>query len=85
LTLNNKIPPSNDNIPTIYPQFKSNEYMRQDIIAGRLVNNYITSNEAIQLLAKYNYRCIYCHITLNLRSWSINRIDNSIGHKYSNV
>jgi len=68
LSLNDKIPPVNDNVPTVYPQLRINEYMRQDIIAHRSVNNYITSNEVIQLLTKYNYRCIYCHIALNYRS-----------------
>jgi len=47
LSLNDKISPSNDNIPTIYPQSKINEYMRQDIIANRSIDNYITSTEVI--------------------------------------
>jgi len=51
LTLNNKIPPPTENFPTIYPKLKINEYMRQDIIAGRSVNNYITSHQ----LKLYNY------------------------------
>jgi len=55
LSLNDEIPPSNDNIPTKYPQSKINEYMRQDIIADRSVDNFITSTEVIQLLTKNNY------------------------------
>jgi len=42
--LNDKIPPLNDRIPTIYHQSKINEYMRRDIMAGRSVTNYITSS-----------------------------------------
>jgi len=58
--------------------------MRQVIIADRLVDNYITSSEVIKLLTKYNYRCIYCHIGLNYRSRTLDRIDNNISHIYSN-
>jgi len=84
LSLNDKILPSNDNISTIYPQSRIDEYMRQDIIANRLLDNYITSSEVIQLLTKFNCRCIYCHIALNYRSWTLDRIDNNIAHIYSN-
>jgi len=35
-------------------------------------------------LTKYNYICIYCHIGLNYRSWTLDRIDNNISHIYSN-
>jgi len=73
LTLNDKIPPPNDNIPTIYPQLKINEYIKHDVIANRSTNNYITLTEVIQLLTKYNYRCIYCHIGLNYRSCMVIR------------
>jgi len=48
LTLNNKIPPPNNNIPTIYPQLRINEYLKQDISAYRSVKNYITSSEITQ-------------------------------------
>jgi len=84
LSLNDKIPPPNDNIPTVYPQSRINEYMKQDTIANRSLDNFITSSEIIQLLTKYNYRCIYCHIALNYRSWTLDRIDNIIGHTYFN-
>jgi len=67
LSLNDKIPPPNDNVPTVYPQSRINEYMKQDTIPNRSLDNYITSSEVIQLLTKYNYRCIYCHIALNYR------------------
>jgi len=68
-TLEN-IPPLNDNILNIYPASRIKEYMKQDLIAKRPVDNYITSEEIIELLKKYNYRCIYCHIALNFRSWT---------------
>jgi len=84
LSLKDKILPGNDNISTIYPQSRINEYMKQDVIAHRSLDNYITSSEVIQLLFKYNYRCMYCHIALNYRSWTLDRIDNNIGHTYSN-
>jgi len=84
LSLNDKIPPANDNIPTIYPQSKINEYLRQDVIAHRSLDYYITSSKIIQILTKCNYRCIYCHICLNYRSWTLHRIDNNIGHTHSN-
>jgi len=84
LSLNDKIATSNENVPTIYPQLRINEYMRQDIIADRSVDNYITSSEVIQLFTKYSYRCIYCHIGLHYRSWTLDCIDNNITHIYSN-
>jgi len=84
LTLNDKIPPPNHKIPTIYPKSRINDYMRQDTTAHRSLDNCITSTEVIQLLTKYNFRCIYCHIALNYRSLALDRIDNNIGHTYSN-
>jgi len=58
--------------------------MKQDLDAGRVINEYITSDEVIKLLTKYNYRCIYCHIGLNYRSWSLDRVNNNIQHTYNN-
>jgi len=75
---------SHDNIPTIYPKYKINEYMKQDKLSYRSLNTYITSTEVIKLLTKYNYKCIYCHIAFNYRSWTLDRIDNNISHIYSN-
>jgi len=79
LTLINIIPPINDNIPKIYPAARIKDYKTQDLNAGRSIDNYI-----IKLLEIYNYRCIYCHIGLNYRSWTLDRIDNKIAYIYSN-
>jgi len=84
LSLNNTIPPPNDNIPKIYPAARIKDYITQDLNAGRSINDYITADEIIKLLEKYNYRCIYCHIGLNYRSWTLDRINNKIAHLYSN-
>jgi len=84
LTLENKIPPANDIIPTIYPCQRMKDYLKQDLDAGRVINDYITNDEVMQLLTKYNYRCIYCHIGSNYRSWSLDKIDNNIQHTYNN-
>jgi len=84
LTLINKIPPPNENIPTKYATQKIKDYMKQDLDAGRVINDYSISDEVIKLLEQYNYRCIYCHIGLNYRSWSLDRVDNNIQHTYNN-
>jgi len=83
-TLTNIISPPNDNIPKIYPTSRIKDYKTQDLNAGRSIDNYITPNEIIKLLEHYNYRCIYCHIGLNYRSWTLDRINNKIAHIYSN-
>jgi len=75
-TLTNTTPPINDNIPKIYPASRIKYYKSQDLNAGRSIDNYITADEIIKLLKYYNYRCIYCHIELNYRSWTLDRINN---------
>jgi len=82
-TLNIEIPPLNDNIKKIYPSARIKDYITQDLNAGRSINNYITADEIIKLLEKFNYRCIYFHIGLNYRSWTLDRINNRIAHLYS--
>jgi len=83
LTLIVKIPPLN-NIPKLYPPARIKDYITQDVNAGRSIINYITADEIIKLLEKYNYSCIYCHIELNYTSWTLDRLNNKIAHSYSN-
>jgi len=83
-TLSDIIPPTNENIPKIYPTSRINYYKTQDLNVRRKIDNYITADEIIKLLEYYNYRCIYCHIGLNYRSWTLDRITNKINHIYSN-
>jgi len=43
-TLTNIIPPTNENIPKIYPSSRIKYYKTQDLNAGRSMDNYITPN-----------------------------------------
>jgi len=82
--LSNTIPLINGNIAKIYPTSRIKYYKTQDLNAGRSIDSYITADEIIKLLNYYNYRCIYCHIEVNYRSWTLDRINNKISHIYSN-
>jgi len=77
-TLTNTTPPINNNIPKIYPTSRIKYYKTQDLNGGRSIDNYITADEIIKLLEYYNYRCVYCHIELNFRSWTLDRINNKL-------
>jgi hypothetical protein len=73
---------------------KLSNYKQQDTIKKVLdKNNIINFEETIEKLKKSNLKCHYCNENVYLlykfvremKQWSLDRIDNSIGHSCDNV
>jgi hypothetical protein len=73
---------------------KINGYKQQDILKRRLdVNNFIDFEFVHKMLIDSKLHCHYCQETVliiydivrEMKQWSLDRIDNTIGHNKQNV
>ena len=72
---------------------KLNGYKNQDILKKRYNDSFITNQQTIELLHECNLSCAYCNcftkvLYKNVREetqWTLDRIDNDIGHTKLNV
>ena len=72
---------------------KVNGYKNQDTLKTRLVEGFITIQQTIELLNACELTCYYCRCFTSIlyknardgSQWSLDRIDNDIGHTQSNV
>jgi 5-methylcytosine-specific restriction endonuclease McrA len=69
-------------------------YKRQDVLKKRLdEEKFITTNHVSDMLLKNNMTCYYCKTNVFIlyekcreeTQWSVDRIDNSIGHNVNNI
>lgn len=75
-------------------KIKISGYKQQDIMKKILDNdNFVTFNYVIEKLVESNLKCCYCsesiyilyEIVRELNQWSLDRINNDIGHNKENV
>jgi hypothetical protein len=74
-------------------QKKISAYKQQDKKSGKDGEPLITMDELIQKIILSNLLCYYCHEAMYLlysverepKQWSLDRIDNSLGHTNQNV
>ena len=68
-------------------------YKQQDIIKKKLdINNFITFDSIIEKMVYCELKCRYCNdvmyilydIKRELKQWSVDRIDNNLGHNIDN-
>jgi 5-methylcytosine-specific restriction endonuclease McrA len=73
---------------------KINGYKNQDIQKSLLdINKLVSLDQAIERLMESKLKCFYCHETcyllyknvLSKKQWTLDRIDNNLGHNYDNV
>ena len=69
-------------------------YKHQDILKKKLnENNFVSFEETIDLLKKCNLKCYYCSNEVyilyervrEMKQWSLDRINNDIGHNSGNL
>jgi hypothetical protein len=69
-------------------------YKQQDIIKKKLnENEFVSFEETIDLLKKCNMKCCYCssevyilyELVREMKQWSLDRINNDIGHNSGNL
>ena len=69
-------------------------YKQQDILKKRLnVEEFVKLDEVLNLLVKSELRCCYCSEDVyilyervrEMKQWSLDRIDNTIGHNTNNL
>jgi hypothetical protein len=69
-------------------------YRQQDIIKKKIdENNFVNFEETIKLLKMSNLKCCYCSCEVyilyervrEMKQWSLDRIDNNIGHNTGNL
>lgn len=83
----NELPPKPKNGMHIIDNIDSKlmGYKSQDKSKERYNNNnFIKKDEVKKIIAKQNTRCIYCWKNLQETDWSLDRIDNTIGHNSGN-
>jgi len=69
-------------------------YKQQDIIKKKInENEFVSFEETIELLKNCNMKCYYCSSEVyilyervrEMKQWSLDRIDNNIGHNKGNI
>jgi hypothetical protein len=69
-------------------------YKQQDILKKKLEEDYLVKfNEVIDLLINCGMKCVYCSQQVyilyervrEMKQWSLDRIDNDIGHNSGNL
>jgi hypothetical protein len=79
---------------TTHIKNKINNYKHQDIIKNKLnKDKFVSLRETIELLRKCNMKCCYCsddvyilyEMVREMKQWSLDRIDNDIGHNSGNL
>lgn len=64
---------------------KKQGYITQDKNSGRYDKNaFISHDEVLELTKKQSGKCLYCHYWLNDEKWTLDRIDNELGHNSGN-
>jgi hypothetical protein len=88
---------NNTDVSPIYLKEITNKlhgYRSQDILKNRLdESTFITISQTVELLNSCRLSCFYCKCFTNvlyknvrdMSQWSLDRIDNNIGHTYTNV
>ena len=73
---------------------KISSYKQQDILKKKLNEEaFVTFNDVIKLLIETNMKCYYCacetyllyEIVREMKQWSLDRINNDIGHNKHNL
>ena len=72
---------------------KRSSYRTQDINKNRLKENFITYDEIVEKLVISKLKCSYCKDNVLIlyenkrdnKQWTLDRIDNNIGHNSNNV
>ena len=73
---------------------KLSSYKQQDILKKKyLPENFVSYNDVITLLYQSNMKCYYCscetyllyEIVREMKQWSLDRINNDIGHNKNNL
>ena len=73
---------------------KLSSYKQQDILKKKyLPENFVSYNDVITLLSQSNMKCYYCscetyllyEIVREMKQWSLDRINNDIGHNKNNL
>jgi len=79
---------------TSHIKHKISSYKQQDILKGKyLVKDFVSFKEVIDLLNESNMKCHYCacetfllyEIVRENKQWSLDRINNDIGHNRNNL
>lgn len=86
------IPFENDNIYITEIKKKINSYKTQDIKKDKL-NNLINYEETVEKLLESKLKCYYCKDDVIIiyekirepKQWTLDRLDNNIGHKKDNT
>ena len=55
-----------------------------DEIKNEMSRYRLSESEILRLIAKFNYRCYYCHVQIDNKNWSLDRIDNDGYHTIRN-
>jgi hypothetical protein len=72
---------------------KISSYKQQDILKNKLdTNNFLTFKSVIQKMIECELKCRYCKEHMNvlydisreMKQWSVDRIDNNLGHNIDN-
>jgi hypothetical protein len=73
---------------------KLSSYKQQDILKKKfLPQDFVSYNDVITLLSQSNMKCYYCscetyllyEIVREMKQWSLDRINNDIGHNKNNL
>ena len=73
---------------------KLSGYKQQDILKHKLdLNNFVSFNHIIFLLFESQLKCCYCHNEIyilykqvrEMSQWTLDRIDNNLGHNVGNL
>lgn len=73
---------------------KLSSYKQQDLLKKKYnLSTFVTYEQTLQLLVESNLLCHYCHKEIyilykrvrEMSQWSLDRIDNDIGHDFGNL
>ena len=78
--LNEKLPKTPNYHYLTNIEEKIQNYIQQDIKAGRKIDDIITKEEVIQLFKKQNHVCYYFWFKGTAYNWSLDRIDCNKAH-----
>lgn len=94
ITLDTPVNPKHISMITSHIKAKISGYKQQDIIKNRLNNlDFVSFTDVIELLYEANMKCHYCacetyllyEIVRENKQWSLDRINNNIGHNRNNL
>jgi hypothetical protein len=94
VTLDTHLNPKHISMITSHIKAKISGYKQQDVIKNRLNDNdFVSFIDVIKLLYEANMKCHYCacetyllyEIVRETKQWSLDRINNNIGHNRNNL